>query len=379
MAPSTSKSWMCRLALAAAVLAASASASIAAEPIRLGVVLSTTGPGAATGIPDRNGVLLAQKTINAAGGIHGRPIELVFEDDVSSPDVAISKVNKLIHSHKVQAIVGPNLIGNTVAAGGVADRSGVPLISLTGINQAAEGTRKCVLHMLPAQELNARGLVAYATKALGAKHIAVLHDTGYGQVIMHALNQVAPEYGVKFVGVEKFEIGATDVTAQAAKLRAVNPDAVIVISLSAVPFRAVRQVKIAAPVIAANASSTYETVKAMGEAADNIVFAEFLVGEDPLPYQADFVEAFRKEYGHLPKMFEAAAWDALQLAAQGLREAGADASGSKLCKALRKPYQGAMARFDFSASDQTGLSLGSLVYSKVSSGKFSRLPFRAQP
>lgn len=378
MDPRTSKPWARGLGLAVAMMAAAASHA-APDPIRIGVVLSTTGPGAATGIPDRNGVLLAQKTINAAGGVQGRPIELVFEDDTSSPDVAISKANKLIHTEKVQAIIGPNLLGNTVAAGGVTDRSGVPLISLTGINQAAEGSRKCVLHMLPAQELNARGLLVYASKALGAKNVAVLHDTGYGQVIMNALRQAAPEYGVQFSGVEKFEIGATDVTAQAAKLRAGNPDAVIVVSLSAVPFRAVRQVKIAAPVIAANASAMYETVKAMGDAADNIVFAEFLVGEDPLPYQAAFVEAFRKEYGHLPKMFESAAWDAVQLVAHGLREAGANASGSKLCETLRKPYQGAMARFDFSARDQTGLNLGSLIYSKVSDGRFSRLSFRVEP
>lgn len=139
MDSSPSKPWARHLALATAMLAAGLSASTAAEPIRIGVVLSTIGPGAATGIPDRNGVLLAQKAINAAGGVQGRPLELVFEDDVSSPDVAISKANKLIHSQKVQAIIGPNLIGNTVAVGGVADRSGVPLISLTGINQAAEG------------------------------------------------------------------------------------------------------------------------------------------------------------------------------------------------------------------------------------------------
>lgn len=365
--------------LAAALLAAVPLARAAGDPIRIGVVLSTTGPGAATGIPDRNGVLLAQKTLNAAGGIGGRPIELVFEDDTSSPDVAISKVNKLIHTQRVKAVIGPNLLGNTVAAGGVADRSGTPMVSLTGINQAAEGARQCVLHMLPAQELNARGLLAYATKALGARNVAVLHDTGYGQVIMNALSQVGPEYGVKFAGVEKFEIGATDVTTQAAKLKAANPDAVVIVSLSAVPFRAMRQVKMAAPVIAANASATYEAVKAMGDAADNIVFAEFLVSEDPLPYQAEFVDAFRKEYGHLPKMFEAAAWDALQHTASALRKAGADASSAKLCEALRQPFQGALARFDFSAKDQTGLGLGSLVYSKVSAGRFSRLPFRAAP
>ena len=137
----------------------------------------------------------------------------------------------------------PMMLIHTVAAGGVTDRLGIPHIAITGINQAAEGKRTCVFHTLPAQELNARGLLAYATKGLKAKRLAILHDTGYGQVVTNALKQLADEYGVQYVGIEKFEIGATDVTTQAAKLKASNPEAVLVISLSAVPFRAVHQVR----------------------------------------------------------------------------------------------------------------------------------------
>lgn len=366
-----------RLGATACALLALAAAH-AADPVRIGVLLSTTGPGAATGIPDRNGLLLAQKVINAKGGIQGRPVELVFEDDTSSPDVAISKVNTLIHTHKVKLVIGPNLIGNTVAAGAITDRLGIPHIAITGINQAAEGKRTCVFHTLPAQELNARGLLTYATKGLHAKRLAILHDTGYGQVVTNALKQLESEYGVQYVGIEKFEIGATDVTTQAAKLKAANPEAVLVISLSAVPFRAVHQVRLNVPVLAANASATYETVKAMGDAADNIVFPEHVVGEDPLPHQTEFVAAFRKEYeGRLPKSFETAAWDSLQIAAKALAEAGPDAPAQKVCDAIRKPYQGALARFDFSAKDQTGLRLSDTVYSKLTAGKFSRLPFKA--
>lgn len=360
--------------LLAAALAAPA---LAADPVKVGVLLSTTGPGAATGIPDRNGLLLAQKAINAAGGVQGRPLELVFEDDTSSPDVAISKVNTLIHTHKVKVVIGPNLIGNTVAAGSVTDKLGIPQLALTGINQAAEGNRKCVFHTLPAQELNARGLLAYATKGLKAKRVAILHDTGYGQVVTNALKELRAEYGVEYVGIEKFEIGATDVTTQAAKLKAVSPEAVLVISLSAVPFRAVRQVRLNVPILAANASATYETVKAMGEAADNIVFPEHVVGEDPLPHQKEFVPAFQKEYGQLPKSFETAAWDSLHIAVRALVEAGPDAPGQKVCDAMRKPHQGALARFDFTAKDLTGLRLSDTVYSKLTAGKFSRLPFKA--
>jgi branched-chain amino acid transport system substrate-binding protein len=143
-----------------------------------------------------------------------------------------------------------------------------------------------------------------------------------------------------------------------------------------VPFRAVKQAELYVPVLAASASATYDTVKAMGFAADNIRFAEFVVGEDPLPHQEDFLAAFSKEYGRLPKTFETAAWDAGQLAAKALSQAGAAAGSAQICDALRKPYAGALAHYDFSSPDQTGLSLKSIVYSKLTNGRFSRLPYR---
>ena len=116
------------------------------------------------------------------------------------------------------------------------------------------------------------------------KRVGVLHDSGYGNVVMNALKSISASYpGIEFVAIEKFEIGATDVTTQAAKVRAANPETVMVIATSGTPFRAVKQVRLEVPVIAAIGSSSYEYVKAMGEGADNVVIPEFLVGEDPLP------------------------------------------------------------------------------------------------
>jgi branched-chain amino acid transport system substrate-binding protein len=185
------------------------------------------------------------------------------------------------------------------------------------------------------------------------------------------------EYGVEFVQVEKFEIAATDATTQAAKLKAVNPDAVLVIGASPTPFRNVRQLKMSLPIVAAHPSANYETIKAMGDAADNIVHAEYLVGEDPLPHQREFVEAYQKEYGKLPKHFAAAGWDAVMVLAATLKDAGANASGDKLCATLRRQHEGAMTRYDFAAPDMGGLTLGGYTYSKLVGGRFTRIAYKA--
>ncbi len=347
------------------------------EPIRIGAILSTTGPGAGAGIPQRNGLLLAMKLLNERGGIAGRPIQLTIEDDGSSPDAAVTKANNLIFTQKVAAIIGPTLTASTLAVGGVADPVKVPVMAFTGLGVPLEKTRKCVFHMLPSQDLNARALLEVASKALNVKKLGVLHDSAYGNIVMTKLREVNPDYPVEIVAVEKWEVGATDATTQAAKVKAASPDAIAVIGNSATPFRNARQIRITVPLLSALGTATYEYVKAMGDAGDNIVFAEFLVAEDPLPAQVAFVNAFQKEYGVLPKTMEASAFDAFNAVAAGLAKVGPNAPAGALCDAIRGPFDGAMARFDFSQDDLTGLTLQSYVFSKLDKGKFVRLPFKA--
>lgn len=368
-------------AFAAFVLATGASPGVAqtapsGEPVRIGALLSTTGGLASVGLPEREGVLLAQKVVNARGGINGRPLEIVLEDDGSSPDSAVAKANALIHTQKVRAIIGPSGIAQTVAIGGITQAQKLPLVAFSGIGPAVERERTCVFHMTPSQELNARAVLSYA-RDTGARKVGVLHDSGYGQVVWNAMKNLGPEFGIDFAQVEKFEIAATDVTTQAAKIRAVGPDAVIVISTAAAPFRNTRQVKITAPIISVHGTASYELVKAMGEAADNVIHPEFLVAEDPLPAQKEFVEAYKKEYGKLPKHFSAAAWDAVMALAEAIKSNGADTSSEKLCAAMRRPYAGVTTRYDFAAPDMGGMTLAGFTYSRLVKGQFTRLDYKA--
>lgn len=347
------------------------------EPIKIGAVLSVTGPAAGLGIPTRNGMLLAEKAVNAAGGIGGRPIRILLEDDASNPDNARTKTTALVHNEKVAAMLGPGQVAQIVAAGAVTDPLKIPQIVPAGLSVPVERERRCIFHLLPSQDLNARAMMEYAVNGLKVKRIGMLHDSGYGNVVMNALKGIQSSYpGIEFVAVEKFEIGATDVTTQAAKVRASGPQAIMVVATSGTPFRAVKQVRIDLPVIAAIGSSSYEYVKAMGDAADNIVIPEFLVGEDPLPEQKAFVDMYRKEYNALPKNFEAAGWDMVQFMAAALRTAGANAKPADVCEALRRPHQGVLAAYDFREPDLTGMKLGSFIYSKLVNGQYTRLPFK---
>jgi branched-chain amino acid transport system substrate-binding protein len=204
----------------------------------------------------------------------------------------------------------------------------------------------------------------------------VLHDSGYGQLVYNNLKTMGSDYGVSFVAVEKFEVGAQDVSTQAAKVRAADPEAVYVIATSSVPFRAARQVRITQPIISAIGSSAYDYVRGMGEYADDIVFPEFLVGEDPESHQKAFVDIYKAAYNSLPKNYEAAGWDAVHIAVNALKKAG-PTERTAIAQAMREPYRGVMASYNFAAEDLTGIELSSYVYSKLVKTQFTRLTFKA--
>jgi len=347
------------------------------EPIKIGAVLALTGPGAGLGQAERNGIQLAEKAINDKGGIKGRPLKILIEDDGSKADIAKSKAENLIFNEKVVAMIGPSLTASTGAVAAITNAQGIPQLAITGLGPPIELTYKSLYHLMPPQTLNAKAMLEYTTKGLKAKKVGVLHDSGYGQLVTNALQAQASAYGIEFVATEKFEVGATDVSTQAAKIRATNPEVVFVIATSPIPFRNARQMRIEQPIVSAIGSSAYQYVNGMGEFGHDIVFPEFVIGEDPLPHQVEFVNLYRSINNALPKNYEAAGWDAVLILSKALEKVGPDAGPEALAKAIREPYKGVLATYNFGASDMTGIELSSYAYSKLVNGKFTRLPFTA--
>jgi branched-chain amino acid transport system substrate-binding protein len=367
-----------RMLSATLLLAPLGVAAQSKEPIKVGAVLALTGAGAGLGQSERNGIVLAEKLINDRGGVRGRPLQVLIEDDGSKADIAKSKAESLVFNHKVKAILGPSLTASTGAVAAITNAQQMAQLAMTGLGPQIELSYKFLYHMLPPQTLNAKAMLEYTTKALKAKKVGVLHDSGYGQLVTNALKEQSSAYAVEYVAIEKFEVGATDVSTQAAKVRAANPEVVFIIATNPIPFRNARQMRIAQPIVSAIGSSAYQYVNGMGEFAHDIVFPEFVVGEDPLPHQAEFVALYRKAYNALPKNYEAAGWDAVHVLARALDKVGPDAAPEAIAKAIREPYKGAFAAYDFAAPDMTGIELSSYVYSKLVNGKFTRLPFTAK-
>ena len=179
------------LTLFAGQLTAATAQQATGEPIKIGAILSITGPAAVFGTLERDVLQLSEKNINSKGGVKGRPLQLIFRDDGSNPDTAITHANDLIFGQKVVALLGPSISAPTVAVGGIAHRNKIPQLAYAGFGPPIEAERRCVFHMPIGLELRARALLVYA-KSINAKKVGIVHDAGFGNLVQGIVEPACP-------------------------------------------------------------------------------------------------------------------------------------------------------------------------------------------
>jgi branched-chain amino acid transport system substrate-binding protein len=216
--------WVLALALLVAAGRSPGSAQ-QGEPIRIGVIQPLSGPVAASGNYVRMGAEIARDWINARGGVLGRPVQLLIEDNKSDPKEAANAAEKLIVRDRVPVIMGAWGSSMTLAAMPKLEEYGVPMVVET--SSAASITKRgnpWVFRISPPSEMEALGLERYL-KDLGiqrADFLAVNTDWGRGAVT--AFGDVLRRAGGTVGAVEYMDQAATDMNAQLTKIRGAGGD-----------------------------------------------------------------------------------------------------------------------------------------------------------
>jgi len=197
------------------------------EPIKVGAILSLTGPYAALGTAEKNALDLEVKRINDAGGVDGRQLEVIIEDDATDESKAVTAATKLIEQDKVVAILGATGTGQSMAARTVIDRAGIPQISMAGGN-AITGKFDKLVFQTPWSNAIVVPFVLEKVAADGHKKIAVISDNGgYGKDGLAIITTAAPEAGLTIVSNETFKPGDTDFAAQLTNAKNSGADAIL--------------------------------------------------------------------------------------------------------------------------------------------------------
>ncbi len=353
--------------------------------IRLGVNLDTTGYGAWLGEPELRAVQLFAEQTNSKGGIDGHPLELVVYDNESNPEKSSSNTKKLIQRDKVTAIIGTVLTATSNAGKSVAQEEKVVMYSLSGSFEPSYPDSFTFATWV-ASSHQVETIYDYFIEK-GIKRIATLCATdSTGQAWFDETTQSAKKYGLKIVS-ERFNVKDMDVTPQLAKLKASNPQALIVGATGApngVVAKNFNQMGFDIPYTSTAGNISDSFLKLIeGNQPKTLVLpgAYYIVWRelpDSYPQKAlmkEFADAFRKKFGKEGDIFAVVAYDAARVIAEGMRKSKAvgPQDSPKLRDAMETignfpaVYGGT---YTFSKEDHRGIKKNGCVMVQVKGGKF---------
>lgn len=356
----------------------------AAAPVKIGAILSLSGTYAGLGAPEKQAIELEVKRINEAGGIGGRSVEVLVEDDATDPSKAVAAATKLIEKDRVVALIGATGTGSTMAIRNEASRAGVPIVSMAG-GSVITDTFDANTFQTPWPN---RVVVAFTLKYLkahGITKIALLSDSsGYGKDGHDVTVKQAAAAGVTIVADESFNPGDTDMTAQLIKIKAPAPQAVWLWNAgkeAATVAKNLRQIDPGAAIrlVGAPGNGRTEFLAGAGGAAEGFTFAAGRIllpetyGKDTGEYKlaTSFAVRFRAAWGKSPDIFAGHAYDALAIVADAIKRApAAGDDGARLRDAIEgtKGLVGIGGTFTYTPKDHNGLGEKDLVVYTVSNG-----------
>ena len=373
--------------LVGAALAFSALVAVAAEPIKIGSVLSVTGPAAFLGDPELKTLQMYVEDINKKGGVLGRPLQLVHYDDGSDANKANGFAKRLIDDDKVDVFVGGTTTGSTMSMVPLVEKAGVPFISLAGAVVIIEPVKKFVFKT-PHTDRMAAEKVFEDMKKRGITKVALLSETsGFGQSGKKETEGVAAKYGITLVANETYGPKDTDMSPQLTKIKgAAGVQAVFVFGLGqgpAIVTKNYKQLSITLPLYHAHGIGSDEFIKLAGAAAEGIrlpsaalLVADKLAASDPQkPVVVAYSKAFQEKWKTEASAFGGYAYDGLMLAVEAIKRAGST-DKAKVRDAIEatKGYIGTGGVVNMSAKDHMGMELSAFRMLEIKNGDWTLVP-----
>lgn len=317
------------------------------DTIKVGILGSLTGPAAIWGTGNRAGAILAFEEANAAGGVSGRKLDWVVEDDETSPPKAIAAFKKLTEQDGVFAVFGPAASAISAAMVPTMQQSGVPIfISVPSTPAVTEPMIKNVFRTGPLNDrMQGIAVADYVIHKLHGQKIAIVRQSDeYGKRGADSIVNRMKQENLKPVAYEEFGAGDTDFTSQLLKIRGSEPDVLVVYgypSPSAIITRQARQLGIAAKILGSNATSSRKYPQIVGQAAAGVenVITVAVLPESNDPTAVAFSKRFAERFPDLAKQERPDLGDVLGYGGaltflEGVKRAGPDLTRPKLIAAL---------------------------------------------
>jgi branched-chain amino acid transport system substrate-binding protein len=345
----------------------------ATGPIRVGHFASLTGDTATFGQSTDRGIRMRVEELNAAGGVLGRPLEVITEDDRSVTEEARTAAQKLIQRDEVVAILGEVASSRSLAAAPEAQRANVPMISPASTNPKVTEVGNYVFRTCFIDPFQGAVMARFAFEELGARKVAILFDfkQDYSVGLAEFFRKKFTELGGQIVADERYTSGDIEFRAQLTTIRAANPEAVFVpgyyTELGLIAKQA-RELGLDVPLLGGDGWDSAKTLEIGGQAVEGYYFSNHYAADSDSPKVQGFVKAYQAKYGAVPDAMAALGYDAAGILADALSRAGST-EGAKLRDAIAatRDYDGVTGKISI---DEARNARKDAVVLKIDGGKF---------
>ena len=298
----------------------------AADSIKIGFHAPLTGFAASDGKSATEGAQLAVGQINAAGGVLGRPLELVVYDDEAKPAQAIPIANKLIGQDRVVVGISGSYSGATRSAAGIFQEAKIPYISAYGIHPDITRAGEYVFRTSFLGHIQGKAGAKLIGEMMGKKRVVMITlQNDFGQSLAAGFSEKAPDFGIQIVGSYQYSIKDRQFGAIVAKVKADNPEAIYASGYYFTAGPLVSQLRAAGvtcPVIGQEGYDSQKFIEIAGKAAEGVIITTSLDRDSTVPETADFITAFEKQAGFKADMVAASGHTAVKVAADAIARAG---------------------------------------------------------
>jgi branched-chain amino acid transport system substrate-binding protein len=341
--------------------------------ILIGEYGSLTGTTATFGQSTDNGIKLAFDEINAAGGLLGKKVKVLVEDDRSQPEEATTAVTKLINQSHVVAVLGEVSSSRSLAAAPICQSNKVPMVSPSSTNPRVTQVGDYIFRVCFIDPFQAPVMAKFAANTLKVKRVAILTDVrnDYSIGLQTFFRQSFKSLGGEIVAEQSYSEGDSDFRAQLTQIKSVNPEAIYVpgyYTEVATIARQARELGITVPLLGGDGWDSPKLFEIGGEALDGCYLSNHYSVDDPSPAIQKFVADYKKKYNGTPDALAALGYDAARILADAIKRAGST-DGEKIRDALKtvKDFPGVTGTITINADRN---AVKPAVVLKIEKGKF---------
>ena len=379
--------WQSITASAVFALCALLSASPVSAQIKIGSVLSVTGPASFLGDPEKKTLEIYVDEINAKGGVNGQKLQLIVYDDAANADTARTFATRLVEEDKVVAVVGGSTTGSTLAMIPVFEEAQIPFISLAGAVQIIEPVRKWVFKTPHTDRMACEKIFA-DLKSRNLTNIALISGTdAFGKSMRDQCVAVASKAGITIVTEETYGPRDSDMTPQLTNIKnKAGVQAVVNPGFGqgpAIVTRNYKQLAITLPLYQSHGVASKQFIELAGPAAEGvrlpaaaILIADKLPANDPQkPVVVNYTKTYQDRTKQAVSTFGGHAYDGLMILVQAMERAKST-DPAKVRDEIEKTkgFIGTGGIVNMSPTDHMGLDLSAFHMLEITNGDWTLIP-----